>query len=45
MKKSLALIAVCLAVVLLLAGCAGKQAEKGSVPGQAKDTAEPAKVE
>ena len=45
MKKSLALIAVCLAVVLLLAGCAGKQAEKGSVPGQTKDTAEPAKIE
>ena len=45
MKKSLALIAVCLAVVLLLAGCAGKQAEKGSVPGQTKDTAEPTKIE
>ena len=45
MKKSLASIAVCLAVVLLLAGCAGKQAEKGSVPGQTKDTAEPTKIE
>ena len=45
MKKSLALIAFCLAVVLLLAGCAEKQVEKGSVPGQTKDTVEPAKVE